>query len=200
MNEHFFPGRPKSSTRSVTDECLVLSIRAFKRDGVLEKGSNQTWSSEWKNRNGEVTSRLSFQVVAGSLSNFALIFDYTLTDPSNGAKIPTNFRVELVATPCRFGGRRYWFVCPLITNSSPCRRRVGCLFLPPGGRYFGCRHCYNLTYRCQKEHNKELDALMKLPLDELARQMDPSKGISRSLRALEAGFRHMQRLERLTKR
>jgi hypothetical protein len=28
---------------------------------------------------------------------------------------------------------------------------VGKLYLPPGGRYYGCRHCHELTYtRCQE--------------------------------------------------
>jgi hypothetical protein len=31
--------------------------------------------------------------------------------------------------------------------------RVGKLYLPPDGLYFGCRHCYELTYRsCQESH------------------------------------------------
>lgn len=34
-----------------------------------------------------------------------------------------------------------------------CGRRVRKLYLPPGGRYFGCRHCYRLTYTsCQESH------------------------------------------------
>jgi hypothetical protein len=31
---------------------------------------------------------------------------------------------------------------------------VGKLYLPPGGRYFGCRHCYNLTYTSCQESRK----------------------------------------------
>lgn len=57
-----------------------------------------------------------------------------------------SYRVELTATPCNYGGVRLWFVCPLYIAGRACRRRVGRLYLPPGGRYFGCRHCYNLTY------------------------------------------------------
>jgi hypothetical protein len=30
---------------------------------------------------------------------------------------------------------------------------VGKLFSPPGERYFGCRHCHDLTYTtCQRSH------------------------------------------------
>ena len=37
------------------------------------------------------------------------------------------------------------------------------LYLPPGARYFGCRHCYNLTYRSAQEHDKRVDFLRKHP-------------------------------------
>ncbi len=195
MDEHYFPGRPKSSTRSVTDECLVFSIRALKKNGVLGKGLNQQWNTEWKNRDEKVTSRMSFQVVAGSLSDLALILDYEVLDPSNGAKIPTSYRVELVTSPCRFGGRRYWFLCPLSRDDKACLRRVGCLFLPPGGRYFGCRTCYNLTYRCQKEHDKKVDALMKLGPLGLIREMDAGD-LRHSLMVTTAAFRMLEKLDK----
>jgi len=38
-------------------------------------------------------------------------------------------------------------------NGRGCGRRVGKLYLPPGGRYFGCRQCHDLTYTsCQESH------------------------------------------------
>jgi hypothetical protein len=49
----------------------------------------------------------------------------------------------------------------------PCGRRVGKLYLPPCGRYFGCRHCYRLTYTsCQESHK----------YDDLYRSMAASMG------------------------
>jgi hypothetical protein len=60
------------------------------------------------------------------------------------------YRVGLTTTRPHFGGRRWWFVCPLGVDGRPCGRRVGKLYLPPAGRYFGCRHCHGLTYTsCQ---------------------------------------------------
>lgn len=50
-------------------------------------------------------------------------------------------QVWLTATRPRFGGLRWWFVCPLVVKGRSCKRRVGKLYLPPHGRYFGCRHC-----------------------------------------------------------
>lgn len=55
--------------------------------------------------------------------------------------------VNLVSTPCNYGGVRWWFQCP------GCFRRVGKLYHPRGygARYFQCRHCYDLTYTSAQE-------------------------------------------------
>jgi hypothetical protein len=38
-------------------------------------------------------------------------------------------------------------------HGEECGRWVGKLYRPPGGRYFACRHCLDLTYvSCQKSH------------------------------------------------
>jgi hypothetical protein len=63
------------------------------------------------------------------------------------------YRVELTRTPCAYGGGRYWFLCPLTKDGVYCGNRVGKLYLPRRGRFFGCRECYDLTYEsCQKSH------------------------------------------------
>ena len=71
-------------------------------------------------------------------------FNYTTTHRSNGGKTENDYKVSLTTTPCHFGGVRYWFTCP-------CDRRVGTLYLPPGGGRFACRHCYDLSYESRNE-------------------------------------------------
>ena len=56
---------------------------------------------------------------------------------------PLKYLVHLTSTSPNYGGRRWYFVCPL----AGCGRRVACLYLAPGSRYFACRHCSNLTYQ-----------------------------------------------------
>ena len=53
--------------------------------------------------------------------------------------------VPLSWTACNFGGERPWFICP----GAGCGRRVAVLYGP--GRYFLCRHCYDLVYGSQRE-------------------------------------------------
>src|SRR5262249_13469992 len=74
-----------------------------------------------------------------------------------------DYRVGLTTTRPRFGGLRWWFICPLVVNGYPCGRRVGKLYLPPGGRYSGCRHCCDLTYASCQQHDKRVDRLRKDP-------------------------------------
>ena len=64
-----------------------------------------------------------------------------------------DYPISLTHTVLAWGAKRWWFNCPLIKNGIPCNHRVGKLYLPPGYQYFGCRHCYNLTYSsCQESH------------------------------------------------
>jgi hypothetical protein len=46
-------------------------------------------------------------------------------------------------TSCNYGGFRTWFLCPR------CWQRVALLY--GAGKYFLCRHCYNLIYSSQQE-------------------------------------------------
>ncbi|MDB5379950.1 MAG: hypothetical protein JWR00_4396, partial [Rubritepida sp.] len=55
--------------------------------------------------------------------------------------------VEMESTPCRFGGRRWWWVCPATG------RRCATLYLPNGGKQFLSRGrgAYRLAYSSQRE-------------------------------------------------
>ena len=63
--------------------------------------------------------------------------------------------VQLTWSPCHYGGRRAWLVCPT------CHRRVGKLYLPTliyhrGERvnHFACRHCFSLTYSQRQSRDR----------------------------------------------
>lgn len=71
-------------------------------------------------------------------------FHYTQTDNSTGEKNDFDYKVPLVKTQCHFGSTRYWFKCSLYKSGQYCGRRVGVLY--KDGDWFGCRHCYDLTY------------------------------------------------------
>jgi hypothetical protein len=61
--------------------------------------------------------------------------------------------VPLEWTPCNFGGERPWFLCPGVVSGKRCGRRVVVLY--GRGKYFLCRHCYDLRYQSQREDKKD---------------------------------------------
>ena len=67
---------------------------------------------------------------------------------------PVDYKTKLVATTPHYGGLRWWFICPLVRNDNGPPRRVAKLYLPPGGKYFGSREGYGLTYTSCQESGK----------------------------------------------
>ena len=73
---------------------------------------------------------------------------YTVNDE------PMDYVIRLTWTVPRFGGRRWWFLCPLQRKDGGPPRRAAKLHLPAGGRYFGSRETYGLTYSSCRESGK----------------------------------------------
>lgn len=177
-------GRWSWSDRKTVEECRTLSVSEMARSGVFEKGPGNFWTSRWTNAMGEEVASIGYWVKSSPGDGLHLQLSYTITNRFNDEKTPLDYPIELTTTPCNFGGIRYWFICPLVVNGSPCGRRVAKLYLPPGGKYFGCRHCYNLTYTSCKEHDKRVDALTKNP--ELLLAQMRGNDLKGSLLALKA--------------
>ena len=66
----------------------------------------------------------------------------------SGGTGPQSYVVSMVTTPCRFGGRRWWWLCPRTG------RKVAKLYLPNGGTRFLSRgrSSYQLAYASQREN------------------------------------------------
>ena len=183
-------GRYSWSNRRTVEECRRLSISKLKEWDYL--CGYRAGAIQWTNASGEVTDTIGI-AVSLSLEGYGendVQLTYSMTDRSTGEKKDFDYKIELESTPCHFGGVRWWFICPLWKNGVHCGRRVGKLYLPGNGTYFGCRHCHNLTYRSCKEHDSRMSALAKLPPGELAkllRSNDP-KAARYSLKTLFKKF------------
>lgn len=77
---------------------------------------------------------------------------YTQTDQYTNEKKDFDYKIPLATTPCRYGGKRYWFICPWYKRGVYCGKRVGTLY--KDGDYFACRHCYELTYSSRKVNRR----------------------------------------------
>ncbi len=142
-------GRYSYSSRWTTSDCKSLSVKFLNEHHYFDGGVR--WGTCSWSRNGEKTGSIGY-VVSTAQGDASIRFQYIHTNSQSDEKKDLDYKVQLVSTPCRFGGRRWWFICPLVREGRPCQRRVGVLYL--GGKYFGCRHCYSLTYESSRESHK----------------------------------------------
>jgi hypothetical protein len=142
------------------EDCKSISIDWFKNNGYVsgrQKGDYLVYSGggiRWSNYTGEYRGSIGFRINMINRCQGTMTFDYTITDPYTHEKEDLSYPVSLTMTNCYFGGHRWWFRCPLSTKGVKCDNRVATLHIPPNGKYFGCRHCYNLTYESCKESHK----------------------------------------------
>jgi hypothetical protein len=128
------------------EDCRVLDLGALGRKGPFVPGYTGEVRWSW---GGLQTGSISFAVEPGPAGGLILRLSYLMTQ--TGEEVSTPIRLE--TTRPHFGGARWWGRCPLAVGGRACGRRVRKLYLPPGGRYFGCRVCYGLTYpSCQDSH------------------------------------------------
>ena len=112
---------------------LKIDVRWLRRQGGLTAGFQG--ELHWK-RDDEPFGSLAYTVEDSRvvLSYWARL--------GNAPREAVTQDIFLTWTPCNYGGRRPWFVCR-------CRKRVAILYAI--GKYFLCRHCYNLVHASVNE-------------------------------------------------
>jgi hypothetical protein len=157
---------------TVEDCTCALDVASLSRGGYLVPG--QFGAITWRNvATGEKRSAVSF-TTALRADGLYLTLSYRVTSRGADAR-SVEEPIRLTTTPCHFGGERWWFLCPLVVDGRPCGRRVGKLYMPPSATYFGCRHCYDLTYTSAQEHNKQVDFYRANPEALMAALRDPAR-------------------------
>jgi hypothetical protein len=143
----------RGDKKTVVEDCLSIDANRWTREGILKAGVCRTGSWHWTYHDGSGFT-VCYEVDTEDLTRPSVRLWYSWVWRSTQLQESAEYRVRLTATRPRFGGLRWWFVCPLVVNGVACGRRVGNLYLPPSGRYFGCRHCNNLTYASCQESRK----------------------------------------------
>jgi hypothetical protein len=138
-------------TKTVVESCRILDANRWMRDGALKAGIWVVGSVDWwrdrECKEQEASIGIEVYTKNGEAPSVRLFYDLTKTGES------LDYYIRLQSTRPPWGGLRWWFTCPLVAHGLACNRRVGKLYLPPAGRYFGCRRCHDLTYRsCQQNH------------------------------------------------
>ncbi|MEO9516088.1 MAG: hypothetical protein ABJH45_02535 [Paracoccaceae bacterium] len=131
-------GRPGFKQKA--EQCRSLDVNRLKREGALRIGHVGTWV--WS-RDDEEVARIGYQT-----TNAGFQLDYRVMQYGGDWETITQ-TVPLTLVDCHYGKQRPYFLCPGVVNGRHCGRRVGKLFM--GGKYFLCRHCYNVAYTSQSE-------------------------------------------------
>jgi hypothetical protein len=134
--------------KGTTQGCHSVDVRYLHRNGLLKPGTR--FSLRWSRAERETDSIGG--IVEGAEAPERVILTYRHQRGPGGEWEDVREPVPLTWTACNFGGERPWFICP----GAGCDRRVAILYGP--GRYFLCRHCYDLTYQSQRD-NKMYRAL-----------------------------------------
>jgi|GEM_PF-3438251 len=142
------------------EDLCKIRVSTFMRDyGYLGFKSTK----QWQDGEGRPVFSVSFLVDFDSKpfesnSKVPSKFQIFHLTPENGQAKEIEYTIELTNTACHFGGNRYWFRCPVWNNGVPCKRRVGVLYF--NGRFFGCRHCLNVTYASKSMSSTTRTALI----------------------------------------
>jgi len=121
--------------RKTCESCHALDVRRLYRKGLLSVGQYYSW--QWT-CNGELDGDIRIRTETDRM-----VLTYCIRQ-RGGEWEPVEQRVPIVWTPCRFGGRRPWFICSVYADGRYCGRRVARVY--GAGKLFACRHCYHLAY------------------------------------------------------
>ena len=115
------------------------------RDRALVPGLWTRSSWQWSYKGSEPHASIGYEASLVDPEAASLRLIYTASGN------PMDYRVRLVTMQPTYGGRRWWFLCPLAREDGEPPRRAAKLYLPPNGHYFASREAHGLTYlSCQE--------------------------------------------------
>jgi len=113
--------------KTQVEDCFELKLSWLLREGHIKDHLSDE-RVKLRNYRGVVESYLTLRITGGQDRRSIWILD-------------TRQYITLESTACKFGGLRYWFVCP------KCSRRCLILYRPAWNEGFACRRCHDLIYR-----------------------------------------------------
>jgi len=119
-------------SKTIAEQCCSIDVRQLSRKGYLVQGLRYSW--KWNNG-----SNIVIETKPGAIELF-----YSISR-NEKPREDVHITVPLSWSSCNYGGERPWFICP----GKGCGRRVAKLYM--GGKYFLCRHCYDLVYLSQRQ-------------------------------------------------
>lgn len=139
MSRYFYPN-PRNTTEQVKKIELPWLLKHNYLNGL--RYGNITWF-----RNGTQTGDINILVDTSSENPYARLMYKTRQWGTEDWR-DAEFEVQLEYSRCRFGGKKWFFIC----GFQGCINRARVLYFL--GKYFTCRKCANLSYEsCNKSQS-----------------------------------------------
>jgi hypothetical protein len=123
--------------RPICEALCSIDIRKLNREGRLYPRQCSVYS--WT-RLGEPIGEVRMVAERDIIFLLAKLFNGKGSEPKSIVQ-----GVRFAWSPCRWGGQRPWFLCPVTS----CRRRCAKIYLAED--FFACRRCLGLAYASQQE-------------------------------------------------
>jgi hypothetical protein len=123
--------------RPICEAHCSIDIRKLNREGPLCPG--RCWAYSWT-RLGEQIGEVRMVAEKDIIFILAKLPNGKESEPETVVR-----GVRFAWSPCRWGGQRPWFLCPVTS----CRRRCAKIYLAED--FFACRRCLGLAYASQQE-------------------------------------------------
>ena len=121
------------------EDCLKLPIQPLIDRWKQGQTKGQVL---WK---GKREAQIAYYIDPSSLPS-TLTLRYKLISKHSTQSIEE--KIQLATTSSVNGGQRWWMLCPMLSeNGEMCGKRIGKLYLPPKRSRFGCRKCWELSYK-----------------------------------------------------
>lgn len=135
--------------RPTVESARSIDMRDLTQLGILDKPGEtfvvpMTWS-----HNACITAEATFELSVGDGEAQLRVRGVDLHHWTGITTVAAGQVIDLVARPVHFGGRRWFFVCPL--QGDLALR----LHLPLGARGFASRQAHRLGYACQRESQRD---------------------------------------------
>ena len=153
-------GRYRTRNRGTVDAALRLDLRVMRRQGFLVAGAVTSGVQRWTRvATGEESGSVGVTVNLADPDAGFVVVRFNLNGDPRVQEIP------LASRSMRYGGRRYYFLCP--------KHGRRCEVMPLGGGVFASRQALRLTYQSQ---SSDQTARMRDRAHRLEKRLWPDKG------------------------
>ena len=135
-------GSGRQGGRPTADASLRIDLAWLLRTGRVRENQHLAGTLHWQ-CGGRESGSISYRAAMHEPGCERLELIYA--NNRQGKREDMRQTVRLVHTIPNYGGKRWWMLCPIST------RRVGKLYLPPGGDLFASRQAWRLGYQCQRD-------------------------------------------------